>query len=79
MKANELTDEQVMALVKYHEDSAYLDWSDVTSKHNNPTENVEVYDKAFKIADQELQFIGYEFIDVEYIGDSYRAVWHKNV
>ena len=73
----ELTDEQVMALVEYHEDSAYLDWNAVTSKFNDPSENIEVYDRAFEIADQELQFAGYEFIEVEYIGDGCRAVWHK--
>ena len=77
MRTAELTTEKVMSLVKYYEDSAYLDWDDVTSKHNDPTENVKVYEKAVDIADQELT--GYKFIEIEYIGDWCRAIWHKNV
>ena len=75
MKTNELTTEKVMNLVEYSEDSAYLYWNSVTSKENDPSENIEVYDKAVDIVDQEL--IGYEFIEVEYIGDGCRAIWHK--
>ena len=71
----ELTDEQVMALVEYYEDSAYLSSKSVESNYNNAEENAEVFEKAIDVVDQEL--IGYEFIEVEYIGDGYRAVWHK--
>ena len=71
----ELTDEQVMALVEYYEDSAYLRSKSVESNYNNAEENTEVFEKAIDVVDQEL--IGYEFIEVEYIGDGYRAIWHK--
>ena len=71
----ELTDEQVMNLVEYYEDSAYLSSKSVESNYNNAEENAEVFEKAIDVVDQEL--IGYEFIEVEYIGDGYRAVWHK--
>jgi hypothetical protein len=73
----ELTDEQVMNLVEYHEDAAYLSAKSVASEYNDPEENTEVFEKAIEIADQELQFIGYEFIEVENCGNYYRAVWHK--
>jgi len=75
MRAKELTAEQVMDLVEYHEDSAYLYWNSVTSKENNPSENIGIYDKAIDIVDQEL--VGYEFVEVEYIGNWCRAIWHK--
>jgi hypothetical protein len=71
----ELTDEQVMNLVEYYEDSAYLRSKSVESNYNNTEENAEVFEKAIDVVDQEL--IGYEFIEVEYIGDGYRAIWHK--
>jgi hypothetical protein len=71
----ELTDEQVMNLVEYYEDSAYLSSKSVESNYNNAEENAEVFEKAIDVVDQEL--IGYKFIEVEYIGDGYRAVWHK--
>jgi hypothetical protein len=71
----ELTDEQVMNLVEYYEDSAYLSSKSVESNYNNAEENAEVFEKAIDVVDQEL--IGYEFIEVEYIGDGCRAVWHK--
>ena len=71
----ELTDEQVMALVEYYEDSAYLSSKSVESNYNNAEENAEVFEKAIDVVDQEL--IGYEFIEVEYCGNYYRAIWHK--
>lgn len=71
----ELTDEQVMNLVEYYEDSAYLSSKSVESNYNNAEENAEVFEKAIDVVDQKL--IGYEFIEVEYIGDGYRAIWHK--
>lgn len=71
----ELTDEQVMNLVEYYEDSAYLSSKSVESNYNNAEENAEVFEKAIDVVDQEL--IGYEFIEVEYIGDGCRAIWHK--
>lgn len=71
----ELTDEQVMNLVEYYEDSAYLSSKSVESNYNNAEENAEVFEKAIDVVDQEL--IGYEFIEVEYCGNYYRAIWHK--
>jgi hypothetical protein len=71
----ELTDEQVMDLVEYYEDSAYLRSKSVESNYNNAEENAEVFEKAIDVVDQEL--IGYEFIEVENCGNYYRAIWHK--
>jgi len=75
MKTNELTTEKVMSLVKYYEDSAYLDSRSVTSRDNDPCENDEVYNKAVEIADEAL--IGYEYIEDEDCGNYCRAIWHK--
>ena len=77
MRTAELTTEKVMSLVKYYEDSAYLDSRSVTSRDNDPYENDEVYNRAVEIADQEL--VGYEYIENEDCGSWCRAIWHKNV
>jgi len=74
MKKNELTSKNVMELVEYYQDTAFIDWNAVVSKDNNPSENLEVYLKAVEIANGEL--IDYELVEVKGSDNYCSAIWN---
>ena len=78
MRTNELTSKNVMELVEYFQDTAFIDWEAVASKENTPEENLEVYLKAVEIANDELIYFDYELVEVKGSGNYCSAIWNWN-
>jgi hypothetical protein len=78
MKKNELTSKNVMELVEYFQDTAFIDWEAVASRENTPEENLEVYLKAVEIANDELVGIDYKLEEVEGSSSYCSAIWRWN-
>ena len=78
MKTVELTTKNVMDLLEYFQDTAFIDWEAIASKDNTPDENLGAYLKAVEIANQELVGIDYELVEVKGCSSYCSAIWHWN-